>query len=151
MSKFGPDLVADAKRIFDNVEKSESGCWEWTRSLDSHGYAQSRIGSRLDGSDKCVLLHRWVYERLVGPIPEGLVIDHLCENRKCLNPLHFSTVTALQNTARQDYSTRRRRSHCKYGHDMTTAWIQSNGTRRCRPCGLRHQRERRQRRRDEKI
>lgn len=146
-AKFGPDLVADARRILGKLARNEQGCWEWQGSLDTHGYAQTRIGSSLDGSRRMVLVHRWVHERLVGPIPDDLVVDHLCENRKCANPGHFNITTSVLNAARQDYSKRRRKTHCKHGHDLSDAWVGSNGRRRyCRQCNLRRMRERQARR-----
>lgn len=70
------------------VQKT-SGCWNW-QAAKNQGYGTFR-GQRA---------HRWAYEKLVGPIPEGLTIDHLCRNRGCVNPSHMEPVTASENARR---------------------------------------------------
>jgi len=71
-----------------------SGCWEWTASVNSKGYAQIRVAGRK------VLFHRLMYERHRGPIPLGLTIDHLCRNRICGNPAHLEVTTIQENVRR---------------------------------------------------
>lgn len=66
-------------------------CWQWTRALTGEGYA--RVGWK--GWSQ--LGHRVAYELLVGPIPDGLQIDHKCRNRACVNPKHLHPVTSKQN------------------------------------------------------
>jgi len=72
-----------------------TGCWNWNRYRDRDGYGSTRT----DGS--LLLAHRAVYERLVGPIPEGLELDHLCFNTSCVNPAHLEPVTGAENLRRE--------------------------------------------------
>jgi len=112
--------------------RSEVGCWEWTGSR-----AGGRPGRRygyfyLNGRRQYA--HRVAYEMFVGPIPEGLTIDHLCRNRGCVNPDHLEPVTNREN------SLRARRTHCVHGHpfDAENTGVQrASGRfdrRRCLTC-----------------
>lgn len=69
-------------------------CWEWTAAL-AKGY-----GRFIAPDERRWLAHRWCWEYLVGPIPEGLVLDHLCENKRCVNPDHLEVVTQGENSRR---------------------------------------------------
>ena len=81
------------ERVEARIDRS-GDCWVWTGSRTGAGYGQvwSRRGNRG--------VHRIVYEQLVGPIPDGLVIDHLCRNRSCCNPAHLEPVTMAENVRR---------------------------------------------------
>lgn len=83
-----------ADRVWDYVDKSESGCWLWRRAVSSQGYG------RLVVDGKGVGAHRFFYELCVGPIPDGLHVDHLCRVRLCVNPAHLEPVTAAENNRR---------------------------------------------------
>lgn len=89
------------ERFWAKVEKTET-CWLWTAST-RNGY--SWLG--LDG--RCEYGHRLVYEWLVGPIPEGLHIDHLCRNRACVNPAHLEAVSQRENNVRSGIARREKR------------------------------------------
>jgi hypothetical protein len=80
--------------LADRITVSESGCWLWTGEMNRNGYGRVRS----DG--KRVMAHRRAWELLRGPIPTGLVLDHLCRNRHCCNPAHLEPVTVRENTLR---------------------------------------------------
>ena len=109
----------------------DNGCWEWTAAKTSEGYGAIGKGSREEGT---VLAHRVMYEALVGPIPNGLVIDHLCRNRGCVNPTHMEPVTTRENILRGEGLTAQqaRRTHCPAGHSYASK--NSRGDRICLTC-----------------
>lgn len=111
------------------------GCWEWTASKGAQGYGQIRMGGR---AGSLVNAHRVVYELLVGPIPEGLVLDHLCNNKSCVRPSHTEPVTQLENCRRALPGGRTWRSeitHCPQGHPYDEEnTSRSGGSRKCRAC-----------------
>lgn len=111
-----------------------TGCWVWTACRLANGYGQYRLNTHL-----AVLVHRYAYELLVGPIPAGLEIDHLCKNRACCNPAHLEPVTRLENIRRSDhfdFGWLRNKTHCKRGHpfDEANTSHPSDGSRQCRTC-----------------
>lgn len=75
-------------------EEDENGCWIWWGKPDAGGYGRLSINHR------DAYAHRASYEHHVGPIPDGLTIDHLCRNRKCINPAHLEPVTLSENSRR---------------------------------------------------
>lgn len=106
-------------------------CWIWQGPTYGNGYAAVSF----DGRPK--LGHRYVYERLVGPIPEGLVIDHLCRVRECVNPAHLEPVTDRENILRGVGMSAKWAvaTHCLRGHELnddTVSIVQ--GARRCKLC-----------------
>lgn len=111
---------------------AESGCWEWKRSRNSRGYGLI--------SDRGVVLlaHRVSYELHVGPIPEGMTIDHLCRVKACVNPAHMEVVSREENSRRGSPGTGQ--THCKRGHELAGANVmvkpRRNGRtiRNCRAC-----------------
>lgn len=115
-------------RFFSKVRESGE-CWIWTASRNSYGYGKFFDGSRLVGA------HRWVYEFLRAPIPDGLDIDHLCRNKACVNPWHLEPVTRGVNTRRHFELV----THCPQGHaydEENTRMENCRGftVRRCRAC-----------------
>ena len=111
------------------VLRNESGCWIWTGALTPTGYPQICDGRRV------IRAHRWAFERFVGPIPEGLVIDHKCRVRNCVNPDHLEPVTNRENVVRGN-SARPVRAECNKGHEFTeqNTYINPKGRRECRKC-----------------
>ncbi len=110
----------------------ESGCWEWTASEKTPGYGSFNLNG------KCVLAHRASYELHVGPIPQGLVLDHLCRNTLCVNPEHLEPVTARENIVRGEsvMAYRAAQTHCIHGHELTlgNTYARPGGRRECRAC-----------------
>ena len=120
----------DADRFWAGVVKTDD-CWYWTRCTNSGGYGTTFVGGRP------AYVHRVAYEDLVGPIPEGLTIDHLCRVRNCVNPAHLEPVTALENMRRgwSFANSNALKTHCPQGHRYsaknTGTW---DGRRYCKTC-----------------
>lgn len=113
------------------------GCWEWLGATRG-GYGRIRVGSRTNGTRTSASTHRLTYQHYVGPIPEGMQLDHLCRNRACCNPAHLEPVTQSENIQRGDGPTAHntRKTHCPAGHeyDGTNLYIRPDGGRGCRAC-----------------
>lgn len=88
-----------------------SGCWLWTGYKSGAGY-----GTLCATVKRTALAHRLMYMELIGPIPKGLTLDHLCRQRDCVNPYHCEPVTLEENTRR---GVRIPKTHCKRGHPLT--------------------------------
>jgi hypothetical protein len=112
-------------RFMEKIQVSDSGCWLWTAYVMPNGYGTFRLprssyGTFKDGKSM-VLAHRFAYEALVGPIPDGASIDHLCRVRHCVNPEHLEPVTQRINVLRGESGPAHnaRKTHCKRGHELT--------------------------------
>ena len=116
-----------------------AGCWLWTGGKGANGYGQIGVGSVLDGSRRLAAVHRVAYEEMVGPIPDGLVLDHLCRTRSCVNPDHLEPVTFEENVRRGEagrHGFNTSKTHCPAGHayDAANTHIKRCGRRECRAC-----------------
>lgn len=125
-------LVDGYNRIQARVVRGADGeCWAWRGPLNTSGYATYAIKGVLGVKTKNFLVHRVMYELLVGPIGEGMELDHLCGNRPCSNPDHLEQVTRQENIRRQ----RAKRTHCAKGHPYPEGSEPGKrGNRRCSIC-----------------
>lgn len=132
-------IVPEADRFWSKVDKTPT-CWLWTAHIAPTGYGTFWVAG--DGGTN-VFAHRWAYLSAVGPIPEGLVIDHLCRVRNCVNPSHLEAVTQMENVRRWSRSI----THCPQGHEYTAAnsAVSRQGYRTCRACARERARARRAR------
>ena len=129
------DLGAEYASYFeDRVEKiPESGCWIWCYYVNHNGYGH------LMYQGNCYRAHRVSYQCFVGPIPDGMEIDHLCRVRSCVNPSHLEVVDRLENRRRGGApggALYTRPTHCRVGHALTGTNIIKKSERRvqCRIC-----------------
>ena len=122
----GEAELAEAERFWPKVDLL-GGCWLWLAATNDSGYGTFMARSRTDDTPKTVRAHRWSYEHLVGPVPEGLELDHLCRTPACVRPEHLEPVTRRENTARGNEA---RGTTAQHG---TTSMYHNNGCR-CRPC-----------------
>jgi len=117
--------------------RQDGDCWLWTAAKTRDGYGIFLLNGKTNST-----VHRLTFEELRGEIPVGLVIDHLCRTRACVNPWHMEPVTNQKNTERGLVSaTNSRRNangnRCRAGlHDWTEGniLVEPSGKRRCRPC-----------------
>lgn len=101
-----------ADRLFEKVAAGPNGCILFTGHLNNNGYGTTSPGGN---RGKSIYAHRAAYELLVGPIPPGLVLDHLCRTPRCINPYHLEPVTQVENMRRAAAY----RTHCPHGHAYT--------------------------------
>lgn len=123
-------------------EDAHSGCWIWTGALSDTGYGSFRDRATVSA-------HRWAYEFYRCEIPDGLVIDHLCRNRACVNPWHLEPVTYAVNTTRGTLAELQRSraaaiTHCPHGHprEGNTYIRPDTGHTVCKACANARQRAR---------
>ena len=145
-----------AKRYEDPVEsfmaKHEvdpvTGCWVWTACKDPDGYGMITVAKKVRRA------MRWFYVYSNGPIREGLVIDHLCRNRACVNPEHLEVVTNRENQLRGIgfAGSNARKTHCPRGHELSGPNLEGHllrrGIRSCRICSRERVKQQRDRRKD---
>ncbi|PCK27861.1 hypothetical protein CHR55_10280 [Rhodococcus qingshengii] len=122
------------ERFYAKAKRLESGCWEWQGEILANGYGRIAVRQKRE------LAHRWSYKHHVGPIPDGLVIDHECNNPACVNPDHLRPMTQQENVLRSEIdlaAINARKTECLRGHpfDSANTYINpSTGARNCRAC-----------------
>lgn len=123
-----PDAI---KKYHERIIISENGCWVWQGYKQKSGYSIINPGS---DNNVRKLGHRHIYEILVGPIPPGLTLDHLCRNPPCVNPEHLDPCTLIENINRA--IPYRAKTHCPRGHEYTASNTMFNmkGSKACRKC-----------------
>jgi hypothetical protein len=135
------EIHALPQRWQAKIRADAAGCWIWTGRLNSNGYGLTTVKSASR------VAHRAIYEVLVGPIPAGLQLDHLCRVRRCVRPAHLDPVTQRINLLRGETLTSQAAAatHCPMGHEYAGAnlYRRPNGARMCRACHRRRQVERR--------
>jgi len=129
-------LRFDLSRFVQEDRGHSTPCWIWTGNVRADGYGQTHYKGKVSKP------HRVFYQELVGPIPEGLTIDHLCRVKLCVNPDHLEPVSAAENLHRQFLAGvglpayLAQRSACKHGHTFTpeNTRIRTGGSRICKTC-----------------
>lgn len=136
--------LTPAQRLWNRIDQTADGCWTWPGATNSAGYGN--IGN---GKGSTSLVHRVAYEDRNGPIPDGLTIDHTCNNKLCVRPDHLEAVTRTENIRRAPTGNTLK-TRCDRGHELddTNTTVRPDGRRRCKAChnedGQRWQRENRE-------
>lgn len=161
IGKYTRKTITVIDRLMAMVEIHSNGCWLWTGALTA-GYGMIGIGVRGDGSRRIVRAHRVSYEIHIGPIPDGMQLDHTCHkkgecmevgsaclHRRCVNPYHLEPVTSNENKKRGNgglagAEKQRSKTTCPWGHAYSK---ENTGVRRgrriCRACARDRERNKR--------
>lgn len=140
-----PRIPTD-ERFESKVNKlPNGGCWLWIGNVDGKGYGRFRDYAKR----RQVLAHRWSYERHLGPIPDGMSLDHLCRKPSCVNPAHLEPVSIRVNILRGQGAGMRNaaKTHCPQGHEFVHTTEAGKLRRRCLTCQRKAVRECMQRKR----
>ncbi len=145
------------ERFWSKVDKhGPGGCWIWTAFL-TRGYGH--FTTTTDGHQVTKKAHRIAYELLVGPIPDGLCIDHVCRTRSCCNPEHLRPVTWRENIfapgSKSIAVKHAEKTHCRHGHALVEGNLLrfglAMGKRLCAECNKRRCKEKAKRRKAKAV
>jgi hypothetical protein len=116
-------------KLIDNAPR-KTECWNWEGAITSKGYGSVRVNGRNLGA------HRVIYEALKKVIPDGKQLDHLCRNRRCVNPWHLEVVSSKENTLRGIGPTaiNAKKTQCANGHSLEGSYVYPKGNRSCEIC-----------------
>lgn len=152
LTRFGPSPKPIADRLTSAIEVALNGCWIWKAKVAAaDGYGRMTVGSKANGGLRNVVAHRVVYTCMIGPVPDGLDLDHVCHNadtgcpggatcvhRRCVNPAHLRPASRGENlrAGRGIAAERSSQTHCIHGHEFTEANTIRRGERGriCRAC-----------------
>lgn len=141
----GPHSLTTSERFWVKVEKTDT-CWLWIAAVSGSGYGNFYIG-KVDGRYVNVPAHRWAWQDSGRALIEGLELDHICRNRKCVNPDHLQQVTHRENVLLgiSPWALRAQVTHCPAGHEYTEQNTVMDKGRRCRTCSNTRRAERKRR------
>jgi len=116
-------------KLLTRIEPNENGCWIWQGLKDKRGYGRTNVGGGTIRNTHVVF-----YNILVGDVPKGLELDHLCMTQSCVNPDHLEPVTHTENMKR--WANTLNITHCPQGHeyDSVNTYVNPKGRRICRIC-----------------
>ncbi len=124
--------------FMEKVRVAENGCWLWTGAQAGTGWETREGYGMMAFGGTTHRAHRLAYEHFVGPIPDGLTIDHLCRVRHCVNPAHLEAVTLRENLLRGDTITAKNANAttCPKGHPYSgpNLYVDPRGHRQCKAC-----------------
>ena len=124
--------LGNLERFWTHVDINPGGCWLWKAGSSNRGYGKFWA----DGNTWSA--YRWLYQAVIGKVPKGLTLDHICRTRLCVNPAHLEIVSVKENVLRGIGITavNAKKTHCKHGHlfDEQNTYLVSDGSRACRTC-----------------
>ena len=131
-------LTVKERLLFYSYVDRDTGCWEWTSTKNQKGYPRMKIDKVMCGA------HRVSYEMFTGPLIDELEMDHICENRGCINPAHIQQISHGDNIRNGARWRHKKDNHCIHGHKYTeeNTQIRADGRKRCATCRRSQARER---------